>query len=144
MSTRTQRLAAHLAAEELDEAQLQKIEAEMPKMSGKTWNGMSLREIGSSWGSVSGTFYDHTVLPGIRDIPYANGWNPSKTFYSKSDWDHSRELAEEIRINQEIEPLLVGIYTTDWEPFILEGIHRFVSLHLLGHSSFPARIVIGN
>lgn len=61
-------------------------------------------------------------------------------FYAADDWKRSKDLAKEIEANGWIDPLIVAVEKN--EPYILEGVHRFVALHLLGLKSFPALIVV--
>jgi hypothetical protein len=84
---------------------------------------------------------DWKELPGIRELPLADfgSGKPHDVFYAANDIESARRLAEEIRNSGWVAPLIVGI---DNEPYILEGIHRFVALHELGAQTFPALVVV--
>ena len=93
---------------------------------------------------------DWYELPGLREIPLSEfgSAKPYDTFYAANDIQHSISLAEEIRHSRTITPLIVGIdtkedsYILEEDPYILEGIHRFVALGELGVASFPALVVV--
>ncbi len=83
---------------------------------------------------------DYVILPGIREIPMWDG-DPHTTFYAANDILRSKELAAEIQQSGMIKPLIVGI-DLDGNDYLIEGVHRFVALHLLGKATFPAVVVI--
>lgn len=66
--------------------------------------------------------------------------NPREVFYAANDFEWSRKLAEQIKLSQEIVPLIVAI--EDEGPYILEGVHRFVALLFLQKQFFPAIVVV--
>jgi len=92
--------------------------------------------------SIGASFTDYEVLNGIRELPMSDFGGPKSVFYGTSDFDKSRELAEEIKKSGEINPLIIAIDENG--PYILEGAHRFVALHYLGKTKFPALVVIDN
>lgn len=111
---------------------------EYPK-AGTRVDGLEVTKNIPNQDSIGATFTDYTILDGVREVPY-KGWHPENTFYAANDWRRSEKLAEDIKSNGWIDPLIVAV--EDGEPYILEGVHRFVALHLLGKSSFPALVVI--
>ncbi len=116
------------------------MEEEYP-VAGPVVDGLEVRSKVPNTDSISATLNDYKVLKGIREVSM-DGFNasPENTYRSKRDQDWSRELAEQIRESQEINPLIVVI---DKEgPYILEGMHRLVALHILGKKKFPALVVL--
>lgn len=93
--------------------------------------------------SISAGIDDWHELPGIREVPMSEfgSAKPHDTFYAADDIQRSRELAEEIRSSGWIDPLIIGI-NNEIGPYILEGLHRFVALGILGVASFPALVVV--
>ena len=90
--------------------------------------------------SISATLTDYQVLSGIKEVSMGLFGGPESVFYAKDDFDRSKRLAEEIRQSGQIKPLIVVV--DEEGPYLLEGAHRFVALHILGKKSFPALIVI--
>ena len=90
--------------------------------------------------SISATFTDYDITPGIHVIPMGElDTNLSNMFYARNDMRWARELATEIETNGYIDPLIVvqdaqGLY-------ILEGGHRFAALCILKKKEFPAMVV---
>jgi hypothetical protein len=115
-------------------------ERKYPRITGNTWQGMKLLELGSSLNSISASIEDYEELPGFRDMPYSDFGDPKTHFYAADDWRRADSLAERIKHNQKIEPLIVGIDSRS--PYILEGQGRFVALSKLGYRSFPALVLI--
>lgn len=61
-------------------------------------------------------------------------------YYSASEERITKDLAEQILLSKEVDPLIV---VEDAEgPYILEGAHRFDALRELGAKSFPALVVL--
>lgn len=106
---------------------------------GATVEGLKITGKIPNLGSIGSTFEKYTILNGVRELSY-EGWHPETTFYAADDWKRSKDLAKEIEANGWIDPLIVAVEKN--EPYILEGAHRFVALHLLGLKSFPALIVV--
>jgi len=90
--------------------------------------------------SISATFNEWEELKGIRALKMKDFGGPNTVFYAKDDFDRARDLAERIKISNEISPLIVVI--DDEGPYILEGAHRFVALHNLKAKSFPALVIV--
>jgi len=110
-----------------------------PVIQGNKWKGLQLQPVGSTK-SIDASLYDYKILNGIREIPFSQFVDPKHIFYAANDWQQARKLTQEIKNNNEIEPLIIVI---DQEgPYILEGAHRFVALSNLGHKSFPALVVM--
>ena len=107
---------------------------------GSTVDGLSVLEDIPNTSSISATFTNYEVLSGIKEVSMGLFGGPESVFYAKDDFDRSKRLAEEIREFGQIKPLIVAIDQDG--PYILEGAHRFVALHILGKKSFPALIVI--
>jgi hypothetical protein len=90
--------------------------------------------------SIPATFTKYKVHKGIREVPLDHFHSsPHDLFYSASDHKQAHELADHIKNNGYITPLIVAM---DHEgPYILEGAHRLAALHILGKKSFPALVV---
>lgn len=93
-------------------------------------------------GSISAELGDdYTVLKSVRTVPLSDfNSAPKDLFYAADDHRMVRALAETIKHNNRIDPLIVVI--DDQGPYILEGAHRLGALHLLGKKEFPALVVI--
>jgi hypothetical protein len=92
--------------------------------------------------SIGASLTDWDELKGIREVPVADFPGASaRDMFSAAD-DHRRvdALAEQIKDNQEISPLIVVVDKDG--PYILEGAHRLAALDKLGKKSFPAMVVI--
>lgn len=83
--------------------------------------------------SISATFDNYKIWKGVREIPISE-------FITEDTFDDRiRNLADQIKTNKEIMPLIVAI---DKEgPWILEGAHRFDALTFLKYKSLPALVV---
>ncbi len=98
-------------------------------------SGMKIRTHIPNLSSIPASFTDYAEVSGIREVPlemFDLGDQPSARV---------KDLAEQIRVNNEINPLIVAI-DSESKPYILEGGHRVDALKLLGKKSFPAKIVI--
>jgi hypothetical protein len=89
--------------------------------------------------SIDSSIENPTVVKGIREVPMSEFGTEPPNFYSVTEEARTKALAEEIRSNKRIDPLIVGYDQRG--PYILEGGHRFNALKLLGAKSFPAKIV---
>lgn len=92
-------------------------------------------------GSISASVDDPRILPGVREVPidaFEDSGPP--TFYSVSEEQRTKALADKINASGHIDPLIV-VYE-DGNPYVLEGGHRFDALKLLGAKSFPALVVV--
>ena len=84
--------------------------------------------------SISASFNEYDVLPGIREVSmdYINAppdVNPQ-----------TKDLVNQMNNSKVIKPLIVAVDSEG--PYILEGAHRYDALKILGISSFPALVVI--
>lgn len=108
---------------------------EWPK-AGPRVDGLQVRDEVPNTGSISASFEDYIVLPGIREVPMS-------VFRKLEGKSSSRvgSLAVQIMHNAEINPLIVAV-DSQTGPYILEGQHRFEALQILKKHSFPALVVL--
>jgi hypothetical protein len=109
-------------------------------LAGETVDGMAVGDDIDNMSSIGASFYDYEIEDGIREVPmsYFNT-EPRHNFYARNDLERCEALAEEIRESGRIDPLIVGVDKDG--PWVLEGGHRLVALHILGKKSFPALVV---
>lgn len=85
---------------------------------------------------------EYEVLPGIREFRVDD--MEAKTirdlFYASDDIKRAGKLAEAIKVNKYLHPLIIAI--DDEGPYIIEGAHRFGAALLLGKRAVPALIVV--
>lgn len=91
--------------------------------------------------SLSSSLDDYQELPGLREVQMQEFNTDPPHLYSVQKARRVRALAEAIRANGEIAPLIV-VVDSEPGPYILEGAHRFDALKLLGARSFPAMVVL--
>lgn len=106
-------------------------------------DGLLVRDGIPNRASISASIDNYTILDGLREIPFS-AFDPlgKLSYYSKSEERRTKQLADEIVVSGEINPLIVVI---DKEgPYVLEGGHRFDALRELGKASFPALVVLDN
>lgn len=100
-------------------------------------SGLRVRDHVPNMASIGSSFDNHELLPGVREVPMS-AFSGRVEKGERVD-ERTQKLAEQIRKNGEINPLIVA---HDKEgPYILEGGHRFDALGHLGHETFPARVV---
>lgn len=105
-------------------------------------DGLAVRDEVPNMDSIGATFYEYTVLDGIRAVPMSDFDSaPHDMFYAPDDIRRSEALAEAIHESGEIAPLIVVLDEEDM-PYILEGAHRLAALHILDVVEFPALVVI--
>ena len=111
-------------------------------VAGPVVSGLRVIDQIDNMSSIGASFYQYEILPDVREIPMSDfgSAKPIDNFYTRTDIEGCRELANEIKMSGEIMPLIVAIDSKG--PYILEGGHRFVALHLLGALSLPALVVI--
>lgn len=109
---------------------------------GNEVSGLQVRSDVPNVSSIESSFTDYEILQGVREVQMSDFGGPRTVFYAANDFKKSNELAEEIKQSGEINPLIVAVDSEG--PYLLEGAHRFVALHNLGVSSFPALVVIDN
>ena len=114
-------------------------EKEFP-VAGPMVDGLTVGDDIDNMSSIWASMYDYEIEDGIREVPMSLfNTEPRHNFYAKNDFDRCEALAEEIKASGRIDPLIVGV---DKEgPYVLEGGHRLVALHLLGKKAFPALVV---
>jgi len=109
---------------------------------GTAVDGRIVREDIPNLDSIGASCNDYETLPGIREVPMTN-FGSGGGYANYQENIRSQELAKQIAISNEINPLIVAIdQQGPGEPYILEGGHRFDALRLLGAKSFPALVVI--
>lgn len=116
------------------------VETEEFPLAGPQVDGLTVGGNIANMSSISASMYDYEIEDGIREVSmsFFNA-EPHQNFYAKNDFDRCEALAEEIKASGKIDPLIVGV---DKEgPYVLEGGHRLVALHLLGKKALPALVV---
>ena len=106
---------------------------------GEKVDGRVVRSSVPNMGSIE---EDFTELPGIREIPMADIFEPGvprKKGWSVAEERRYADLAEKIKQSGEVNPLIIGIDETG--PYVIEGLARVNALHDLGAKSFPAVVV---
>ena len=111
------------------------IASRFPKAGGSV-GGLKVRGSVPNRESIGATFDDWEELPGIRVVDTEGDWdNPSKN-------SRILELAEEIKASGGINPLIIVTEPeSDDNLYILEGVHRYDALVVLGIRKFPAVVV---
>jgi hypothetical protein len=104
-------------------------------------DGRALREGIPNMGSIRASLSNYEILPGVRVIPFSAFTKMGRLrYWSASEEKRTKQLAEQIRLSGELNPLIVVEDTKG--PYILEGAHRFDALRELGARSFPALVVL--
>ena len=91
--------------------------------------------------SIYSTIDNPEILSGVRVVPMSE-FQLTGRHYSSEGSKRIKELAEEIKETNEINPLIVVV--DEEGPYILEGATRAEALFRLGATSFPAQVVIDN
>jgi hypothetical protein len=107
----------------------------------KVVDGLSVGKEVKNMSSIPASFEKYEVEKGIKSIPMSDfpTSNPYQMFRASDDIKRVQELAEQIKANKRIDPLIVAV---DKEgSYVLEGGHRLGALSLLGIKNFPAVIV---
>ena len=107
----------------------------------KVVDGLSVGKEVKNMSSIPASFEKYEVEKGIKSVPMSDfpASNPYQMFRSSDDIKRVQELAEQIKANKRIDPLIVAV---DKEgSYVLEGGHRLGALNLLGIKNFPAVIV---
>ena len=107
---------------------------------GDVVDGLTVGERIPNQESIGASLDDYTEISGVRAIPLSEFDVRPPTFYSASEKERTMALADEIKMNERIDPLIV-VYDGEGA-YILEGGHRFDALKILGKKEFPAKIVI--
>lgn len=128
----------------LETLQVEKYDKLYPKITTGELNGLTVLNDIPNIKSISATLSEYKVLDGIRAIPMSEFFDedskPQDFYVSKSDIDRVYELADEIKENGWIKPLIVVVEQDG--PYILEGGHRSEALNLLKVKYLPALVVI--
>ena len=92
-----------------------------------------------NYGSYASSGIDD-IESGIHRVPMSafEVTHPNKLFYAKDDIDHVHKLAEKIKQNKYMDPLLVAM--DEKGAYVVEGGHRLGAAHLLGMKEIPAMI----
>jgi len=106
---------------------------EYPK-AGSVVDGRTVLTRVPNMGSISASFTDYDVQPGIREVPLAD-FTPTTTFS-----DRVKNLAAQIQASKTLDPLIV-VQDKEEGPYILEGAHRIDALFFMKAKSFPAIVV---
>jgi hypothetical protein len=110
-------------------------------IAGEMVSGLRVLPTVPNTASIAATLYVYEVLPGIRELPLSAFVSaPADLFHAADDLRWTRELAEQLRRSQQIEPLIVVVEPDG--PYVLEGAHRMGALHLLEVPTLPALVVL--
>jgi hypothetical protein len=106
---------------------------------GEKVGGYDVGEKINNYGSYASSGIDD-VEEGIHRVPMSafEVTHPNKLFYAKNDIEHVHRLADQIRQNKYMDPLLVAMDKKG--AYVLEGGHRLGAAHLLGMKEIPAMI----
>jgi disulfide oxidoreductase YuzD len=88
--------------------------------------------------SISASLSEWEELPGIREVKF----KLFKDMPGIVKTQRTKDLAEQIKTNQQIDPLIVVEDGHKDGPYILEGAHRWDALRILKVKSFPALVVL--
>lgn len=83
---------------------------------------------------------DYYIVHGIRELPMTMFGGPRTFFYAKDDFERAAMLAQQIKHNQWINPVIIVVDNEG--PYVLEGAHRMVALQELNIKSVPAMVVL--
>lgn len=104
-------------------------------------DGRGVREQIPNLPSIASSLVNYEILPGVREVPFSAFTKMGRLrYWSPSEEKRTKDLAEQIRLSGELNPLIV---VEDVQgPYILEGAHRFDALRELKARSFPALVVL--
>lgn len=116
---------------------------EWPKAGARTPEGLDIGTKIDNTASIGATFNSENDYRevGVRLLPIEGEVGPNSLPTADA---RTRRLAEEIKANNRIDPLIWvddPTANTGDGGYILEGSHRIDALRLLGHKSFPALVV---
>lgn len=110
---------------------------------GSRWHQYELLPVGST-SSIGASLYSWEELDHLKEVPFSafdySGDISAWFSHRAGEKERTLALADEIRENEKIEPLIVVIDAKG--PYLLEGQHRFAALYSLGLKSFPALVVL--
>lgn len=113
-------------------------------MAGETVDGLQVRKEVPNTASISASLSDWEELPGIRRVSmgaFQHGSDKPR-FATVNDRHRAESLAQAIRSNRWIDPLIVVYDRDPTGPYILEGATRFDALRLLDARALPALVVL--
>jgi hypothetical protein len=116
------------------------VDSKYPRASGSVGGLMVDSGAIPNTSSIGSTFNKYNVLNGIREIPMSEFGGPRSVFYASNDFRSSENLSREIQMTKKITPLIIAVDKNG--PYILEGAHRYVALHMLNIQSLPALVVV--
>ncbi len=118
---------------------LKKASGDLP-VAGGSVDGLRVGDNIPNQASIAASFDDYEILSRIRIVPMsAFDSDPKDLFYAANDFQRVNDLAEAIKRNGWLDPLIV---VQDPEGYyVLEGGHRLGALHVLGKTEFPALVV---
>jgi len=107
----------------------------------KVVDGLNVGKEVKNMSSIPASFGKYEVEKGIKSVPMSEfpASNPYQMFRSSDDIKRVQELADQIKANKRIDPLIVAVDKKG--SYVLEGGHRLGALNLLGIKNFPAVIV---
>jgi disulfide oxidoreductase YuzD len=124
----------------LQEEKIKELDKKYPSAR-KNMNGYIVDKEIPNLSSIESTLENYKILNGVREVSIKEfDSDPHDIFYAKNDIERVEQLAQEIKTNKKIKPLIVvmdnqGLY-------VLEGAHRLGALHVLKFENIPALIVI--
>lgn len=112
----------------------------LPRIS--SFDGMEFIPISGLVDSANSTYEDFELAPGVREIPINKEYLANKMYDTAKEQKYIADLAEQIKANQKIEPLIFGLEPDSKDSYVIEGQHRIRALDKLGYTTFPARVVV--
>ena len=109
-------------------------------LAGEIVDGREVLNNISNTSSISASLFKYKILDGVREVSMSLFDLPGSLFKDQKTIQRCKNLSEEIRESNAIEPLIVVIDKDG--PYILEGGHRFDALYYLNAKSFPALVVL--
>ena len=112
----------------------------LPRIS--SFDGMEFMPIPGLVDSANSTYEDFELAPGVREIPINKEYLANKMYDTAKEQKYIADLAEQIKANQKIEPLIFGLEPDSKDSYVIEGQHRIRALDKLGYTTFPARVIV--
>ena len=108
-----------------------------------SFHGMNFISVKGLIDTANSTYNDQEIARGIREVSIDDSYiDINKNLYSSAkEKSYIMRLADEIKNNEKIEPLILGL-EPDGETWVIEGQHRIRALKQLGFNTFPAVIVV--
>ena len=118
-----------------------KSQKQYPK-AGEIVDGREVLKKIPNYSSIDSSITDPYEIDGIREVSM-DDINISSESYSEEENQRIGNLAEAIKQNKQISPLILVIDAENGgDKYILEGGHRIQALKKIGAKSFPAKVVI--